>query len=241
MRRSNIVMIAATVMMSSMSYGKTAVIGNPGALKETQVERHFFRKGKKVGYKLGYNAGYAAGIKFAKKRLDKYKGRVAAMEAGKYLSRRAKITPPRLYQKTTPDGVKVVVGGCKIEKQLTTKEILSLPVYDGQEEGAREYKASRKTPDYSNPYMEGNKNVISNGIYLPGVDPAPKESSLGGDEVSMVKKAFPDTEFYRTLFRRTGVMFSIVSGNRINVTFRSERDAASFMARHELEPGVDSN
>ena len=214
---------------------------NPSIEKIDQegAETFFYNKGYRNGYADGQKKGFEQGLKTAKKALAKYKKKIEALEAGKYLSKKHKITPPRVYQKKNPDGtVSVVVGGCAIERQLSPQEILMLPEIDTFTDGGVSVSRAHTSPAYGG--QGGGAAMPSDSVFLPGVDGTKSETpSLGGSDIRVVYKFFPDTQFYRKLFRASSRPFSIAGGDRIKVIFPSEREAEAFCRRHNLKPGRD--
>lgn len=196
------------------------------------VETFFYNKGYRNGYADGEKEGYAKGLAKAERAIRQYKRKIEAYEAAKYLSKRHKIAPPKVYQKKNPDGtVSVVVKGCTIEKQLTPEEILMLPetnsvgsgnVYNGS------MLSSGAKPQTQSP---------SDHVFLPGIDSGKEPvAELSGNDIKATYLFFPDTEFYRNLFRVALRPFSVISGNRLKVIFPSEKDAKAFCVRHGVTP-----
>ena len=204
---------------------------NEETINQKGMESFFYNKGFADGVTSGERSGYKKAMKHATASLNKYKRKIKALEAGKYLSKRHKITPPRLYQQRGKDGsISVVVKGCAIEKQLSPSEILLLP----------------QTNDYSNTlsrnrptYSTEQKKIISDNVFLPGIDTRNERPSLAGAEIKVVYKFFPDTGFYRKLFSASGKPYSVISGDKIKVIFKSKREADSFCIRHNLQEGRD--
>lgn len=196
-------------------------------------EKFFYNKGVADGFEDGKRVGYEEAMKDAKEALLKYKNYIKSLESGKYLSKKGKITPPRIYQEKRPDGsISVVVQGCNIEGELSPKDILMFPVLENGT--PRTYKEG------GNGISPTDTTVVSDSVYLAGVDYKKKSKPSGGD---FAKKAtfrtFVDNSFYRKLFRGSGLPFSIQPNSKIRVMFPSNTEAESFMQRHGLIKGKD--
>ncbi|HHO42405.1 MAG TPA: hypothetical protein ENN12_03495 [Epsilonproteobacteria bacterium] len=230
--------LATTGTLISAFLLVTPISANPAIEKvdEEGKETFFYNKGFRNGYKEGEKEGYKKGLAKAEAAISQYKKKIEALESGKYLTKRHKVTPPRVYQQKNEDGtVSVVVKGCSIEKQLTPEEILMLPEIEKAESSYNSH-----APSGTSSYAKRNSHAPSDNIFLPGIDPSDSITpSLGGEDMKVVYKTFPDTEFFRKLFRASGRPFSVIGGDKIKVIFPSEQEAESFCVRHNLNPGKD--
>jgi len=105
------------------------------------LEQFFYKKGLKDGAEKGYKDGYRDGIRLAKKQLRLWSTKIKALEEGKYLKEyRGKITNPAVYQIKSGNEIKVIVRGCRIDKQLTADEIIDLPHYPIDGNGNKSFK-----------------------------------------------------------------------------------------------------
>lgn len=194
-------------------------------LENKELESFFYNKGYNDGLRDGVKKGAKKAFEKATRTMGKYEKKIKAMEMGKYLFKKQKITPPRLYQVQKADGsISVVVKGCKLEKQLSPNEILMLPSTENTR-GARQEVVERGG-DGTSP--------VSDSIHLPGVDTKVSIPTLSGSNASLVYRFYADSTFYRDLFRVAGKPYSIVGGNKIKVIFKSEDTARRFNLRYKL-------
>lgn len=195
-------------------------------------EKFFYNKGVADGFADGKRVGYEEAMKDAKQSLLRYKNYIKSLESGKYLSKKGKITPPRIYQEKRADGsISVVVKGCNIEGELSPKDILMFPALENGSSG-RYSKQAQSGADVS--------SAVSDSVYLAGVDYKKKSKPRGGQYAKKATfRTFVDNNFYRKLFRGSGLAFSIQPNSKIRVMFPSNEKAESFMARHGLVQGKD--
>lgn len=105
------------------------------------LEQFFYKKGLRDGAEKGYKDGYRDAIRFAKKQLRLWGTKIRSLESGKYLKEyEGKITNPEIYQIKSGNEIKVIVRGCRIEKQLTPDEIIDLPIYPIDANGNYRFK-----------------------------------------------------------------------------------------------------
>jgi len=203
-------------------------------LNSTNKENFFYNKGFKDGFEDGKRKGYAQAIREAKRAIDMYKKRIEAYEVSKYLSRKGKITPPRLYQKRDENGkVEIVVKGCEVRGKLTTQDILLLPnlskdEYSTTSGGGFDYHT---TDSHSTP---------SDSVFLAGVD---RGVDIAKPTHSLVRKTtlvFRDTNFFRKLLRASGVIYTIeANGGGLRAIFASKREAENFIKNNNFLYGKD--
>lgn len=129
------------------------------------LEMHY-KKGLKDGAEKAYKEGYINGLEFSKKRLRLYSQKIKAYESGKYLKEYAgKISNPEIYQTKVNDGVKVIVNGCKIEKELTPDEIIDLVHFpmDANEKDKISYESENNLymPIFDNYGVTNSVDIIS--------------------------------------------------------------------------------
>lgn len=198
-------------------------------------EKFFYNKGLSDGYEEGKKVGYQLAMRDARKAIKKYKRRIKALEAGKYLSKKGKITPPRVYQKKRADGtIAVVVKGCSVEGELNPNDILSFPTYTGEDTGANagSYVSSSTTSSGS--------SSLSDSVELAGIDYVQhRKPSSPLDIKKATFRVFEDTQFNRELFRGAGLPYSIQPNSQLRVMFPSNKDAEGFIQRHGLVRGKD--
>jgi hypothetical protein len=186
--------------------------------------------------RLGYEKAKKEVLKKLKSRLNAIK----AMEAGKYLSKKHKITAPQVYQVRKADGsLSVQVKGCRLEGELTPEEIVLLP--------KSESGYSDNTPNAESLYPStlgagGREQGISNGVFVPGIDSsAYSRPQMATRMTDTVYKYLPNTQFYVRLLRSSGYPFTITNGGtNVKVRFGSEQEALRFLRHYDLEPGRDA-
>jgi len=194
-----------------------------------------FHDGKVEGMRLGYEKAKTEILKKLKSRLSAIK----AMEVGKYLSRKHKITAPQIYQIRKTDGsLSVQVKGCRLEGELSPEEIVLLPksdtpFYDNTPNANRLLSSSSD--------REQSQTGVSNGVFLPGIDSTRfNKPKMATSMTDSVYKYLPNTEFYVKLLRSAGFPFTISNGGtNLKVRFASEYEAITFLKRYDLEPGRD--
>lgn len=233
-----LLLIASLLLFSiSLSFSSEDYIANSSrsiseTINEKTKEKAFYNKGFDDGFSNGEEIGYAKAVAANEKSIERYKNYIMSLEAGKYLSKKGKITPPRIYQESRSDGsISVTVRGCNIEGELSPEDILSFPSYAGEVTQSRSSQSK---------YKEGGK---SDSVFLAGIDRKRKISrpEASEDGVRGTFKTFPDTSFYRKLFHASDLIFSIQSDKQIRVMFKSEQEALGFVRRHRLEEGKDYN
>ena len=208
--------------------------------KKADADKFFYDKGFADGKKEGMRLGYE---KAKKEILSKLKGRlnaIKAMEAGKYLSKKHKITAPQIYQVKKPDGsLSVLVKGCRLEGELTPEEIVLLPKAENAYAGVSGANAESLLP--STVETDRDTAGVSDGVFMPGVDTNRYDKpQLASSMTNTVYKYLPNTEFYTKLLRSSGFPYTISNGGtNLKVRFSSEKEALTFMKRYDLEPGRD--
>lgn len=199
-------------------------------IKSEGIETIFYNKGLVDGTEEGRRLGYADAMKDAEASIMRYKNYIKALEAGKYISKIGRITPPRIYQEPLPDGrISVVVKGCNIEGELSPSDILLFPKY---ERGAEGKKRTTISPSQKS-------SSVSDSVYLAGVDRKKSLPRSSNTYKKVTFKVFENNSFYRKLFRKSGLVFSLQPNNQIRVMFRSNEEADGFIARHGLTEGKD--
>jgi hypothetical protein len=205
------------------------------------ADQFFYDKGFADGKKEGLRMGYAKAKKEMMKKLKRRVSSIKAMEAGKYLSRKHKITAPEIYQIRNPDGtLSIKVKGCRLEKELTLEEIVRLP---NSPEGAWDNEAI--SSDTHMPAqvssMSHGQTGVSNGVFVPGIDSSRHATPrLVSSATNTHYVYLPNTEFYIGILRMSDVVFTITNGGeRIKVRFDSNQQRENFLLRYGLEPGRD--
>lgn len=217
MKKTTIVMITIVALGSSL-YADSS--------------EFYFEKGYKQGKSVGYKKGFEAGKKYFLKQLKKRMASIRAMEAGKYLIKQYKITAPKVFQKKLRDGsIKVVVEGCKLEKELTPEEIMTLPTMPNDYKSSNTYEYNPNT----------NQKAVSNSVYLPGVD-SNEEIPHGTEEVNNATYlVLPNTTYYKKLLDKEGKPYAIDNNGKIKVLFENNREKQLFIHNYELHAGEDYN
>lgn len=213
---------------------------SPLYAKKADADKFFYEKGFTDGKKEGLRLGYE---KAKKEVLSKLKSRltaIKAMEAGKYLSKKHKITAPQIYQVKKPDGsMSVLVKGCRLEGELTPEEIVLLPKAENIYGDTSGSNADSLLPSTVDP-VQGTAGV-SNGVFMPGIDANRYDKpALASNMTNTVYKYLPNTEFYTKLLRSSGFPYTMSNGGtNLKVRFSSQQEALTFLKRYDLEPGRD--
>ncbi len=97
----------------------------------SEADNYFYTLGYRDGYTKGYMDGFRKAWTERGKRdaliLQLYKMQYKALEAGKYVLKQGKVTPPRLYKILTPDGNLVYkIEGCRVEEPADLSHIVSV-------------------------------------------------------------------------------------------------------------------
>jgi len=206
--------------------------------QKPDADTFFYNKGFSDGKAEGMRLGYAKAKKEIMKKLKSRLRTIKAMEAGKYLSKKHKITAPQIYQVRNSDGsLSVQVKGCRLEGELTTEEIVLLPKV---EEGYISDAPARNL--VSSTSMPKEKSVgLSDGVFMPGIDAAQyTKPTMASNVTQAVYKYLPNTSFYVNLLRTSGFPFTVTNGgSHLKVRFSSSSEAIGFLRRYELQPGRD--
>jgi len=198
----------------------------------TDSSDYYYEKGYKQGKSVGYKKGFEAGKKYFLKQLKRRMAKLKAMEAGKYLVKEYKITAPEVFQKKQRDGsIKVVINGCKLEKELTPEEIMMLPSVPN---GYKISSNSTYTPST-------NKPAVSNSVYLPGVDYNEDIPHTTEEQNDVTYLILPNTQYYKKLLDTAGKPYAISNDDKIKVIFENQRDKNLFINHYELNAGEDYN
>lgn len=216
----------------------SAFIGNVLYAQKPDSDKFFYDKGYRDGKVQGMRIGYDKAKKEIMRKLKSRLTSIKAMEAGKYLSRKHRITAPQIYQVRRADGsLSVQIKGCRLEAELTPEEIMLLPSYT--EYADKISNAGGLLP--SSVDVENDQKGVSDGVFLPGIDSTRQSNpKMASSMIGAVYKYLPNTEFYIRLLRTSGFPFTITNGGiNIKVRFESEHQAITFMKRYALEPGRD--
>lgn len=204
-------------------------------INSSTKERTFYNKGFKDGFEIGKREGYAEGLERAKKALEAYRNKIKSYEAGKYLSLKGKITPPRLYQSRKNGRFEVFVKGCEVRGQLSPSDILILPEIDENDSGASLLGSVTGAG-------ESRNEPTSDGVFLKGVDDG-DETPVAVPTASLKQKnsiVLRDTKFYRDLLRSSGILYTIEgNGGGLKAIFSNPREKQSFVTSYNLEYGKD--
>jgi len=227
--KKEIIWLVALSVCSSTLYAKKA-----------DADKFFYDKGFNDGKTEGMRLGYDKAKKELMAKLKSRLTAIKAMEAGKYLSKKHKITAPQIYQVKKPDGsMSVLVKGCRLEGELTPEEIVLLPKAGNLDADASAANAKSLLPSTVDP-VQGTKGV-SDGVFMPGIDSNRYDKpAMANSMTNTVYKYLPNTEFYTKLLRSSGFPYTISNGGtNLKVRFSSEREAITFLKRYDLEPGRD--
>jgi len=210
--------------------------------KKPDADKFFYDKGFSDGKTEGMRLGYEKAKKEVLKKLKSRLKAIKAMEAGKYLSKKHKITAPQIYQVKKADGsLSVLVKGCRLEGELTPEEIVLLPKANGPYGAGGDVVANADSLLPSTVQPAPESRGVSNGVFLPGIDSNRYDKpQLANSMTDTVYKYLPNTEFYTKLLRTSGFPYTMSNGGtNLKVRFSSEREAIIFLKRYDLEPGRD--
>lgn len=226
-----IIGLVLSLSTSLMANGTTAQTQDGVKNYNTEhVEQFFYKKGMVDGTKLGYKQGYAEALEFAKKQLRLYAQKIKAYESGKYLKEHeGKITNPEIYQIKNGNEIKVIVRGCRIEKQLTPDEIINLPHYPIDGVG---------NPSFSYTNMdESNAPLFGESIPTDSADIIARDGNgFYGDRGS--NPYLNDGSYYylensQAMRKQLSVLnyTYAIEDNKIKVIFSNENEKKSFMEK----------
>ena len=225
------------VGLTVMGLIATNLLASQDNVKE--LEKFFYNKGYQDAKNSFYEKGYKDALRFAEDKLKEYRAKINALEQGKYLLKNKKITYPEVYQLTDKNGnIKVVVGGCKIEKPLTSSEILALPLIDKKiyNEVYSNHPSSIHAVNNDASYQKSSPDV-SNAVFLPEND----NISLP-QKPSEAKKVtfgfFPNTTFYKKILDKSNVIYTIYE-DKIKALFPSKEAQRKFCKLHNLKMNKD--
>jgi len=224
--KNKFLLLAILVSVSQLSYAD-----------KPDADKFFYDKGFKDGKTEGMRVGYAKARKEIMSKLKSRLSAIKAMEAGKYLSKKHKITAPQIYQLRKADGsLSIQVKGCRLEGELTPEEIVMLPKYDNPMSDIG--NARGLLPSTTN----GSTQGVSNGVFLPGIDTSNAQTPhMASSMTNTVYKYLPNTEFYIKLLRTSGFPFTVTNGGtNLKIRFGSEHEALTFLSRYDLKPGRDA-
>jgi len=241
MRKQLTTITAITLLTSSTLFGLTPIDATHASrdisenINTSNAERFQYNKGFKDGYEVGKREGYALALKDAKKALKMYKNIIAGYESGKFLSKKGKITPPRIYQKRGKGGVEVIVEGCELRGSLSPSDILLLPKM------MSEYEIGGGRSSSLNSSSSSRNNEYSNSVFLSGVDnPNTMVAKPTSSEKNINTIVLRDTSFYRDLLRKSGVLYTVEgNGGGLTATFSSRAERESFVKSYNLTRGRD--
>lgn len=233
MKKTTLMIALIGSMTASLTAESAKEITYAENINPSTKERTFYNKGFKDGKEIGMREGYDKARKDMLKILRRYASKIKAYEAGKYLSKKGKVTPPRVYQKRSGSRVEVVVKGCEIRGVLKPSDLLKLPEYEGGDTDAVYTSTTPATDNPSDPQM-------SDGVFLNGID---SNTHIAKPTQSLKQTntiVLPDTKFYRDLLRTSGTLFSIQNGGGgLRAVFKNAREKNSFIQNFGLEYGKD--
>lgn len=227
----------ALLLLSIVVMGTTAI--NAKQMSTDELEKFFYNKGYADAKNTHYEKGYADGLSYAEAKLKEYTTKIKAYEMGKYLMSKNKISYPKVYQTLDANGnVRVVIDGCKIQSELSTADITMMPKAPSSHLGTMESRGNHYVDQ-----KEGKQVVdpITDKVFLAGIDDGSlggETPTLGGADIKMVYKYFPQTNFYETLLRKTNKVYAVENG-KLKVIFSSRSEADAFCRRHHLKNGKD--
>jgi hypothetical protein len=202
------------------------------SLSPKNQEAFHYNKGFKDGFEEGKKEGYKLAMRDAKKAISRYKDKIKSYETGKYLSRKGKVTPPRIYQTRGDNGqIKIIVKGCQVRGSLSPTDILKLPYIDSSDAEYEESSFSTST-NSGTPY--------SNSVDIAGVDRMTPIARPSSSLRLKTIRVFRDTKFFRDLLTASNILYTVQpSGAGIKAIFNSPKEAESFARENGLIKGKD--
>jgi hypothetical protein len=194
------------------------------------LNQFYYTKGFKEGVENGYKEGYKEALEFSKKQLRLYKDKIKALESGKYLKEHSgKITNPEIYQVKNGDTIKVIVRGCRIEKQLTPDEIIDLPHYpiDANCNNKFEY---HNVEGENKPIFNSDLKGVTNSVDVMGRDGNGFYSDRASNPYTN-ENSYYYLENTSTLRKQLDVLnyTYAIEDNKIKVIFGNENERKSFL------------
>jgi len=207
-----------------------------------ELETFFYNKGYNDAKNKFYEKGYRDGLMFAEAKIKEYRAKIKALEQGKYLLKNKKITYPEVYQFTDKNGnIKVVVGGCKIEKPLTPQEIVTLPIIDKkvcQTVYGDIYSSIHYVDDETMKDKTAKTPNVTNSIFLPNDNKSSIVPNKPSDEKEIVYVFFPNTNFYKRLLDKSNILYTVYE-DKIKALFNSKVEQRRFCRTYKLKINKD--
>jgi len=125
------VIFSLFALLFSFSFGSGPQLS--GSDQMTEMQKFYFDLGKKTGKIAGTNEGYQTALKDFKSLIKKYKKKVKALEAGKYLVQSGKITYPKVYKIREGNSYRIEIKPSIVEREFTPEDLFLLPLINGAE------------------------------------------------------------------------------------------------------------
>ena len=94
----------------------------------SDIQEFYYKKGYEDGQKDSYAKGYKDAIRDVLRVLSKYRNKMSAIEASKYLMRNGKITYPQVFKVEENGNFKIVIIPPKAEDTLTIEDLVKIPL-----------------------------------------------------------------------------------------------------------------
>ena len=174
----------------------------------------FYQKGYKEGYANGYRQGYQQAINDVLKRLTKYKKKMEAIEAGKYLLATGQITYPQVYKVSLPDGgYKIIIIPPKVEDKLSLSSLIEIP---NASNICASFQKTKNNGGYPGSFSLNNQNnIVQNGIK--------SVKSINNKTVLH----FPKTQKVFNILLQSGIPF-VENANSYTVYFQDINEEKNF-------------
>jgi len=98
----------------------------------TKMQRFYYDLGQKSKKEEFIRVGYKKAVKDFKGMVSKYRKKVAAYEAGKYLIEEGKITYPKVYKIREGNSYRIKITTPKVEQKFSAEDLFIVPLMDGK-------------------------------------------------------------------------------------------------------------
>lgn len=196
-----------------------------------KLQDTFYKRGHKDGLRTGYARGYAMALEDAKAKISSYATKIESYENGKYLSADGKVTAPRLYQyiDRRSGNMSVIVEGCKLDKKLSPKDIIELPMYPDVISMKQKSNGVYENATSSIYEKRGYNDKISNSVKVVRRDMnhyKNKTPTFGySDEISV---EVDNNRYYNERLAQANIEYTLSSNDKIKVILKNEREREIF-------------
>lgn len=112
--------------------GMTTAVFADKEISMTQMQKFYYDMGRKSSRGEHVKEGYALALADFRGMLGKYRKKVAAWEASKYLMEDGKMTYPETYKIRENGSYKIKVMAPKIEREFSPEDLFLIPLLEGR-------------------------------------------------------------------------------------------------------------